>query len=126
MKKTLTENISRYDDKMRLRLNKKTVLAVIVSLIPAALIGWLFCMISIMLGVPIALALFLSLMLLQLGIVDGMPLSTYAKEALRQFGRRKLYYLCTDTNRVSFQQLEEGSEIHAKKKKQKQKRRRGK
>lgn len=121
MKKTLTENITRYDDKMRFRMDWKTGRAVIISLVPAALVGWLLCKISIMIGLPIALAVFSGLMLFQIGTVDGMTLSAYIRVILRQLGRKRLYYLYTETNRLSIIDTEKGSESHAKKQKQKKK-----
>lgn len=117
MKKTLTENISRYDDKMRLRLDWRTVRAILISLVPAVLLGWLLSYITIMIALPVALIAFFGLALIQLGTVDGYTLSTYIKEVLRQLARRRLFYLYTETNRMT--DAEKGREPHGEQKQKK-------
>ena len=61
MKKTLTENISRYDEKMRFRMDGKTVRALLISAVPALVVGFLLSKFSIMLGIPATICLFLIL-----------------------------------------------------------------
>lgn len=122
MKKTLTENISRYDDKMRLRLDKKTALAFLFAALPAALVGWLLNFIfSIMMWMPIIVTLFLALVMLQIGVKDGMPLYKFFIEIMRQSQRTKIKYVYTSEDRVSIRSstAEEGGNPHGKKQKRK-------
>ena len=93
MKKTLTEDISRYDEKMRLRMDKKTVRAIAVSLLPSLFTGGILWRISPLVALPAAVPLFLVLLLLQIGTVDGMPLTGYIAAILRLSGRKRLPYL---------------------------------
>lgn len=75
MKKTLTQNISRYDNKMMLKLNWRTVRALLISLL-AALLSYV--LISLLLSGFDALIgsciMFFALAVLQLGEVGGVPL----------------------------------------------------
>lgn len=93
MKKTLTEDISRYDEKMRLRMDKKTVRSLALALVPACVIGAILWQISILVALPVAVPLFLAVLLFQIGMIDGMPLTEYAAAMLRQSGRKRLPYL---------------------------------
>ncbi len=103
MKKTLTENISRFDDKMRFRMDGKTVRAVLLSAVPAGLIGFLLSRaVSVVFGLPLALCLFLVLLLGQIGLVDGVPAYRFAAAVLRQNGRHKFEYLHVQTDRGRF------------------------
>lgn len=75
MKKTLTPNISRYDSKMLLKFNFRTIRIMLISFL-AALIGYV--LISLFAGFLDALigacVIFLILAVLQLGEVGGVPL----------------------------------------------------
>ncbi len=94
MKKTLTENISRYDDKMRFRMDGRTIRAVLLSVVPSGLIGLLLSRAtSVVVGLPPALCLFLLLLLGQIGLVDGVPAYRFAVAVLRQSVRHKFEYL---------------------------------
>lgn len=102
MKKTLTENISRYDEKMRFRMDGRTVRALLVSAVPTLVVGFLLSRITIMLGIPVAVCLFLSLLLLQIGLVDGMPAYQFAATIIRQGSRMKWEYLHLKTDEGRF------------------------
>lgn len=121
MKKTLTENISRYDDKMRLRMDWKTARALIISALPAALIGWFFSSTSIMVGIPIGVFVFLAAAMFQLGMINGIPLYSYTIRILQQNKRRKLKYVYTDAERITLRdpETEENDVKDEKKRKQK-------
>ena len=102
MKKILTENISRYDEKMRFRMDGKTVRALLVSAVPTLVVGFLLSRISIMLGIPIAVCLFLILLLAQIGLIDGMPAYQFVAAVLRQGSRMKWEYLHLKTDEGRF------------------------
>lgn len=97
MKKTLTQNISRYDDKMRLRMDKKTAIAATISLSCALTIGIPLCMLSILIGMPAAVIVFIAAMLLQIGMIDGVPLLKMLRAMLN--GNVKKEYLHNGTER---------------------------
>lgn len=107
MRKTLTENISRYDDKMRLRLDLKTAKAFGIALLPAAFLGGVLSIVlTVLIGIPLAVTLFLALLLLQIGVRDGMPLYAFLKEVLRQSARTRIKYTYTGGDRISFRACE--------------------
>lgn len=75
MKKSLTPNISRYDSKMLLKFNFRTVRIMLISLLAAVIC---YVLISLFAGYLDALVgaciVFLILAVLQLGEVGGVPL----------------------------------------------------
>lgn len=74
-------------------MDKKTVRALGISLIPALVVGALLWKISLLAALPVAIPLFLALLLFQIGMIDGMPLTGYVTAILRQSGRKHLPYL---------------------------------
>lgn len=105
MKKALTKNITRYDDKMRIKSDRPTILAALRSAalaVAAYFIVGMFA--SILVQMPIAVIVFLASFIFQIGTVGGMRLTEYVGEMLRLSGdpraRRKPYEF-TDTNRLN-------------------------
>lgn len=116
MKKTLTENISRYDDKMRLRMDMKTARAALFALLPALAVGWLVGRISILVGFPVGLVCFSALFLLQVSKLDGVPMMSYLRLI---FGGSKTlpYVFRPEQLRLQLQEKEDAP--HGKKQKKK-------
>lgn len=108
MKKTLTENITRYDNKMRLRMDMKTFKALAIALLPSALVGWLLCKLSIMIGLPVMVLLFLALAALQIGLVEGVPLYRFLRAAFASGKRREYQHLGTSGDRLTCDRQQEG------------------
>lgn len=78
MKKTLTKDITRYDDKMLLRLDGKTALAIGISILIAAPIGiLLYFNVGAMPAIITSVAIIGISVILQLGTTSGMPLYKY-------------------------------------------------
>ena len=103
MKKTLTENISRFDEKMRFRMDFNTVRAILISVVPAGVIGYLLStLVSIVIGMPFALCLFLLLLLGQIGLVDGIPAYRFAAAVFKQNARHRFEYLHLKTDAKRF------------------------
>lgn len=108
MKKTLTENITRYDNKMRLRLDMKTFKALSIALLPSVLVGGLLCKLSIMIGLPIMVLLFLGLAALQIGLVEGVPLYRFLRAVFASGKRREYLHLGTAGDRLTCDRQQEG------------------
>lgn len=96
MKKTLKKDITRYDKKMQLQLNKATLKALGIALAVAVPI---FLLLNFTAGtIPaifVAFTVACLLAVLQIGKVDGISLAQYASKALRfafsPKGRKKHY-----------------------------------
>ena len=84
MKKTLTKDITRYDDKMKLRFDAKTFKAMGISLlITAPVFVLLYLLASAIPAVMVSLLLLCGLMVLQIGTVQGMTMSDYIVALLK-------------------------------------------
>lgn len=84
MKKQLTEDITRYDDKMVLKFDKKTFKAAGIGLLVAVPVGILIGSLkgsipALMIGSTVLIALFV----LQIGTIQGMPLLAYLSGLLK-------------------------------------------
>lgn len=97
MKKVLTKDITRYDSKMKLRMDKRTFKAAAIGLMLAVPIYFL---IDILLGESIIAAIFAIAtvafaLLVQVGTVDGIVLSEYISHICKflfvNSSRRKHY-----------------------------------
>ena len=96
MKKTLTQNITRYDNKMTLRINVKTVKAIIISLIAAAIVFALFIkLFGMVITLILSVTVFLLVFIYKIGMVGGVPLSDYVRKIFRMLikpGEQNLEY----------------------------------
>lgn len=78
MKKTLKKDITKYDNKMRVRVDKDTIKAVGISLtITIPIFILLLFIAGMIIGIFISFSLTCVLILLQIGKVDGTPLLKY-------------------------------------------------
>lgn len=128
MKKTLTKNITRYDDKMRIKTDRPTILAALRSFALAAAVYILFgFFVSILIKMPIAVIVFFAAFIFQVGTVGGMRLSEYVGEMLRLTGdpraRRKPYEY-TDGERLCIEKGDVSGEEQGQKRNKEQKRKR--
>lgn len=84
MKKTLKKDITRYDKKMQLQLNKATLKALGIALAVAVPIFLLLNFTAGMIpAIFLSFTVLCALMLLQIGKVDGTPLAQYIGKILR-------------------------------------------
>ncbi len=104
MKKRLTENIDRYDQKLRLSVDKKTAKAAGIALLPAVIILLILqFFLPIFIVAPVAAILFFILFLAQVSYVDGMTMATYIVETVRELlspGSRIKTYEYTECERI--------------------------
>ncbi len=78
MKKTLTKNISRYDNKIRLRYNSRTLRILLVSVLIGFLVGYILSLVlQFVYAVGFGAIIALLLMMVQLVEMNGMPLIKY-------------------------------------------------
>lgn len=77
MKKRLTENITKYDDKIRLRMDGKTFLAALISLVCALLVFIPVNAVSFIAAVTVSPAVFVVSFMLQISKIDSLPLYKY-------------------------------------------------
>ena len=96
MKKQLTKDITRFDDKMLLRLDGKTALAIGIGVLIAAPVGaLLYFTAGTVPAVIVGIAVACAVVLLQLGTTGGMPLYKYILSTLLALldprSRRKPY-----------------------------------
>ena len=84
MKKTLTKDITRYDDKMKLRLDAKTFKAIGISLaIAAPIFALLYFTAGAIPAVMVSLLVFGALVMLQVGTVQGIPATKYVSMIIK-------------------------------------------
>ena len=96
MKKQLTKDITRFDDKMMLRLDGKTALAIGIGIVVAVPVGvLLYFTAGIVPAVIVSIAVACIAVVLQLGTTGGMPLYKYILSTLLALldprSRRKPY-----------------------------------
>ena len=102
MKKTLTKSITSFDEKMKLRLDKYTILSMVEAVcvgVPIILIVSKFNFIAgIFCGVVIGVAI----MLWRLGKVDGIPLKKFIGASIKRINPRnyRKQYEYTDGERL--------------------------
>ena len=83
MKKTLTKNITRYDNKMVFRFDKKTILSTIKSACFGAVIAFLlYFVIGLIFAVFIGVLVGAILLVIQIAVTDGITLKDYLKRMI--------------------------------------------
>lgn len=100
MKKQLTQNISRYDEKMVLRLDGRTAIAALIALLCGAAIGFPLGLIDYVLGLTVGVVIFGITFVLKIGLVGGVPLLKFIPAVFKSNSRRE--YLHTGTERFTF------------------------
>lgn len=94
MKKKLTQNITRYDDKIRLRFDIYTFKVVGISVVCGA--AMLSALINISPVVAVSLSAMLSLTVFLLGVtkIDNMPLYSFAIYAIKTYSSKNNTHKC--------------------------------
>ena len=82
MKKRLTENITKYDDKIRVRLDSKTFIAAIISLVIAVIVYLAVNIVSFIVAITAATVTFAVCFMIQISKVDQLPLYKYIATVL--------------------------------------------
>lgn len=119
MKKRLTENITKYDDKIRVRLDSKTFIAAIISLAIAVIVYLAVNIVSFIIAVTAATVTFALCFMLQISKVDQLPLYKYIATVLTMtFDERhsRKYYTHIATSNDDYRIEIKGEKEYAKNK----------
>lgn len=80
MKKNLTKNITRYDDKMKFRFDKKTIIALVKSVCIAAVVAFiLYFILNLIFALFLGMVVGCIALIIQIASVDGMTMLDYIK-----------------------------------------------
>lgn len=83
MKKTLKKDITRYDNKMMFRFDKKTILATIKSAcIGAAVAFLLYFVVGLLFAIFFGTLIGAIILVMQIAVVDGITLKDYLKRMI--------------------------------------------
>lgn len=119
MKKRLTENITKYDDKIRVRLDSKTFIAAIISLAIAVIVYLAVNIVSFIVAITAATVTFAVCFMLQISKVDQLPLYKYIATVLTMtFDERhsRKYYTHIATSNDDYRIEIKGEKEYAKNK----------
>ncbi len=117
MKKPLTKDITSFDKKMKLRLDKDTILSIAKAVCVAVIIFIIVSRRNYIAGLFCGVVMALAMILYQLGRVDGIPLKRFIGASIARINPHnyKKQYEYTDGERLSIPYTTGGSDEKKKK-----------